>query len=170
MRQLSAHKANGLNEAINITVLDEPGAGGAHHAYELSGAGKTVRLEFQHGPIKEAGLNGISNEALLAIVADRLECFQAGPFACKDNEDALGMVKGGLTCLLKRTKKRVDQGIEGTNVQHAEPVPEPPAAPSPAPEEPVAPPPDTPAEDPKPVAPAEDPDPAPKSTKPRRSS
>lgn len=122
MRELTAHKANGLNEAIRIFVTDEPGPGGAHHAYELIGAGPTVRIEFQKGPIKEAGYNGLSNEALLAIVADRLECFQRGPFKCKDNEDALSMVKGGLTCLLKRTKARVAQGVEGTNVQHAETV------------------------------------------------
>jgi hypothetical protein len=122
MREVTSHKANGLNEAITILVVDEPGAGGANHAYELSGAGRRVRIEFQKGPIKEAGLNGLSNEALLAIVADRLECFQRGPFKCKDNEDALGMVKGGLTCLLKRTQKRLAQGIEGTNVQHVEPA------------------------------------------------
>lgn len=120
MREIITHKANGLNDAIRILALDQPGAGGANHVYEIGGAGATVRIEFQNGPVKESGFNGISNEALLAIVADRLEGFQRGPFKCKDNEDALGMVKGGLTCLLKRTKKRVDQGVEGTNVQHAE--------------------------------------------------
>lgn len=140
MRKLSIHKVNGLNEAIDILVLDEPGAGGANHVYEIIGAGPRIRIEFQNGPIQERGPNGTSIEALLAVVVDRLEGFQRGPFKCKDNEDALGMIKGGLTCLQKRTKARVEQGVEGTSVQHAEPAPaadvnagEPAAEPSPNP-------------------------------------
>lgn len=131
MRQLIAHKATGLNEAITILVLDEPGPGGANHVYEITGAGRRLRVEFQNGPILEAGLNGISHEALLAVVIDRLEGFQSGKFACKDNEDALGMIKGGLTCLLKRTRTRVEQKVEGTSVAHVERPPESPKAEAP---------------------------------------
>lgn len=120
MKEITAHKANGLNEAITILALDKPGAGGAHHVYELGGAGATVRLEFQNGPVKETGLNGISNEALLAVVAHRLECFQAGKFASEDNGDALGFTKSALTSLKKRTLKRVQQGVEGRNLPHVE--------------------------------------------------
>lgn len=35
MRTLTAHKVNGLNEALTINVLDQPGPGGACHSYEI---------------------------------------------------------------------------------------------------------------------------------------
>jgi len=70
MRAITDHKLNGLNDALEINVLDDPGQGGACHEYEIdqvggapdSGGGKT-RISFQNGPIKEAGVNGISGEA-----------------------------------------------------------------------------------------------------------
>jgi hypothetical protein len=123
MRTLTDHKLNGLNDALDITVLDEPGSGGAHHQYQISWGqvergpkptiaeleailekgdksvsllpdggvcvGNTALICFQNGPIQEAGVNGISGEALLAIVIDRLRCFQSGPYASADNASAL---------------------------------------------------------------------------------
>lgn len=126
-REINTHKVNGANEAISITVLDEPGSGGASHKYLLQirrpgpegkpdGAlNSELLLQFQNGPIGERGPNGITQEALLAVVIDRLECFQRGPFKCKENEDALGMIKGGATCLHKRTTRRLAAGVEGTH-------------------------------------------------------
>jgi hypothetical protein len=35
MRELNGHKVNGLNEALRISVLDEPGSGGACHHYKI---------------------------------------------------------------------------------------------------------------------------------------
>lgn len=129
---LVTHKVNPVNEAIDLEIMDAPGAGGAPHVYRITvwrdGVPHDTLIQFQNGPLSEAGPNGITQEVLLAIVIDRLEAFQRGPFACKDNEDAIGMIKGGLTCLKKRTLKRVEQGVEGTNEQHVEtPVPSTPA-------------------------------------------
>ena len=43
MRILTDHKLNGLNDALNITVLDEPGQGGACYEYEIrAGTGRFV--------------------------------------------------------------------------------------------------------------------------------
>ena len=44
MREITTHHGTGLNEALKLLVCDEPGAGGANHAYEISGGGATVRL------------------------------------------------------------------------------------------------------------------------------
>ena len=102
---------------IEIRVLDEAGAGGAHHVYGLivpEDDGTLIR--FQNGPIKEVGVNGLTQEALLAVVIHRLECFQAGPFACEENETALKYVELALYQLQTRTRKRVERGVEGTNV------------------------------------------------------
>ena len=88
MRELTSHKVKGLNEAITIAVMDEPGAGGACHEYNLTmdtspGLCIGAEVRFQKGPIAEVGVNGVSNESLLAIVEDRLVGFQSGQFACR---------------------------------------------------------------------------------------
>ena len=71
---------------------------------------------FQNGPVKEAGINGCHQEDLLAIVIDRLKCFQGGDFACEENEQALNYIRGAMRVLNERTKARQERGVEGTNV------------------------------------------------------
>lgn len=125
MRIITDHKLNGLNDALEIKVLDEPGQGGACHEYAISffrtegdhqyAEPEAVRISFQNGPIKESGVNGISGEALVAIVIDRLRSFQAGPFACRENAVALTQLEDGLMWLQKRTRDRLSRGVEGTN-------------------------------------------------------
>lgn len=132
MRTINDHVINPANDKITITVNDEPGAGGANHRYEIAGfdtAGnpsnedpqgyrssfsKQVIL-FQNGPIPEAGVNGITQEVLLAIVADRLRSFQAGPFACRENALALTKIEEAQHWLQQRTIARMRRGVEGTH-------------------------------------------------------
>lgn len=123
MRELTDHIVSG-DQAVQLTiqVLDEPGAGGANHAYRILGTYKDgskffYDIDFQKGPIKEAGVNGITQEALLAIVIDRLNSFQAGPFACADNQTALQHIASGLEFLQRRTKARIARGVEGRNIK-----------------------------------------------------
>ena len=125
MRTLTDHKLNGLNDSIRIDVMDEPGQGGACHDYLIQpmtlpgdhpeGAINPVRIKFQNGPIKEAGVNGLSQEALLAVVIDRLRSFQDGPFKCRENAIALTHLEDALMWLQKRTRDRMARGVEGTN-------------------------------------------------------
>lgn len=125
MRQLTSHKVNGLNETIKIEVLDEPGPGNACHKYRML-IGHLVRageeyfesmqdVEFQNGPLAERGPNGTSNEALLAIVEDRLLGFQSGEYACRENAIALTKIQEAMMWLQKRTRDRVARGVEGTS-------------------------------------------------------
>jgi hypothetical protein len=132
MRELTDHKVNGLNEALTIKVLDEPGQGGACHRYDITGFdtdknpsaadpqgfkssfGRCIIL-FQNGPVQEAGVNGVSQEALLAILIDRLKLFQAGPFSTKENSVALTYLETALLWLHKRTRDRMQRGVEGMN-------------------------------------------------------
>lgn len=152
MRSLTDHKLNGLNDALNIDVLDEPGHGGACHQYQIywgairrgprptideiekilaepSGpklsmlpdgsvsVGNTALIAFQNGPIQEAGINGISQEALLAVVIDRLRSFQGGQYSCRENAIALTHCEDALMWLQKRTRDRLARGVEGTSVK-----------------------------------------------------
>ena len=134
MRELTDHKVNPSNDTLTITVMDEPGSGGASHRYEISGfmvdtnaSGKNPddfdRLEetrpcvvlFQNGPIEEVGVNGVTHEALLAIVADRLRSFQKGPYASRYNALALTHIEDAQNWLNRRTLERMRRGVEGTH-------------------------------------------------------
>lgn len=124
MREITSHKVNGLNEAIRLTVEDTPGAGGASHEYlmvvglrDTGACDYSIKVKFQNGPISEAGTNGISGEALLAIVEDRLKCFQAGPYACRENAIALTKIQEAMHWLHHRTRERVARGVEGTSAK-----------------------------------------------------
>lgn len=119
MRELTAHKVNDCNDELKIEVMDEPGSGGAHHKYMCSFPNTKVDnhclIAFQNGPIKEVGTNGLTHEALLTIVADRLECFQNGPYKCNDNAEALAAINLAQEILQWRTKARLARGVEGTH-------------------------------------------------------
>lgn len=136
MRTLTDHITNPCNGAIAITVPDSPGSGGANHIYDVAilvaadlpkddpaciqrrvPHANSVRLNFQNGPMNESGPNGITQEALLAIVIDRLRSFQAGPFACRENALALTKCEEALHWLHHRTLARMRRGVEGTHAK-----------------------------------------------------
>jgi len=142
-RKLEGHKINPANDVIDILVVDQPGSGGANHAYVvtgmtglmenartlitdvtldyLEGSGvtqdHTIGILFQNGPIAEAGVNGLTHEVLLEILIDRIAGFQAGPFACQANADCLGHLKAAQEILLNRTRERMARGVEGTHAK-----------------------------------------------------
>lgn len=132
VRRITDHIINPANDKLTITVTDAPGAGGANHLYMVEGfdtstnasdpfmarhgqPAKHATILFQNGPINEKGVNGITQEVLLAIVADRLRSFQAGPFSCRENALALTKIEEALHWLQQRTLARMRRGVEGTN-------------------------------------------------------
>lgn len=192
MREIHDHKTSGLNQAIKILALDNPGSGGANHVYALllnstkrdetraplniqrvrdsngavlavihnfsdgsiivksvegtvigdGGPGSTI-IWFQNGPIKEAGFNGLTGEALIAVQIDRMRGFQhkrfpiptdvtatevgalgapgefdfnsRGKFASRENACSLTDTETALMWLQKRTRDREARGVEGTH-------------------------------------------------------
>jgi hypothetical protein len=107
-----------------VIILDEKGQGGANHHYQVVSsddnfetASKIQDIHFQKGPVKEFGSNGLQNEDLLKIVIHRLQGFQSGNFACRDNAVALTHAETALMWLQKRTRERIERGVEGTNKQ-----------------------------------------------------
>jgi hypothetical protein len=132
MRTIDTHKVNPANDTLTITVTDGPGDGGACHSYEISGYNAWTNLSdvghrkilaadhktyvlFQNGPISEVGVNGITHEALIAILIDRLQSFQAGPFATRENALALTKLEEAQHWLFARTRSRMARGVEGTH-------------------------------------------------------
>jgi len=113
----------GTDTYTTVVATDERGPGNANHEYEiyyLTGEPPCKRhccqkVSFQNGPIKEVGINGVANEDLLAIVADRLSGFQGGDYACEENKLALGYILKAMGCLRMRTEVRISRQIEGTS-------------------------------------------------------
>ena len=114
----------GTRKYTVVNVLDEPGQGNANHHYivQKSDLDEVVdnwlgEVKFQNGPIKEAGVNGVMNEDLIAIVIDRMRGFQSGDYACRDNALALTKLEEALMWLRNRTNEREARGVEGTHVK-----------------------------------------------------
>jgi hypothetical protein len=130
-RQITSHKLNGLNDALRIVAEDDPGMGGANHIYSITHYGTPQGYEglgiatgspvgsitFQKGPIQEFGVNGLSNESLLAIVIDRLQCFQNGEYKCRENAIALTHLEDAMHWLHHRTRERMSRCVEGTSTK-----------------------------------------------------
>lgn len=118
------HDGHGLNETIKVIATDELGPGGAHHRYvftaDVGGPSQESAgyLQFQKGPRGEEGSTpGVTEASVLAVLIDRLESFQAGPFACSENEAALGHLRAAMEWVHERAHARARRGVLGTNVK-----------------------------------------------------
>ena len=111
------------NAPTNVAALDDRDekAGNASHTYGIQwgGPGEGVTIQFQHGarglPTSTAG---IFDDDLLAIVEDRLQGFQSGPFACEENARALADVQRAREALGVRVARRIAAGVLGANKPH----------------------------------------------------
>ena len=109
---ITTHKINGTNNNLKIETFDTP-AGNNHH-YRISteiGNKVDTNITFQHGT---TDTNGITNETLLAIIIHRLQSFQKGPHACRENALALTKTEEALHWLQARTRARTERGVENT--------------------------------------------------------
>jgi hypothetical protein len=125
MRELACQKLDELNCCLSVHAMDEPSEGGASHEYRItvtceyqtplgSAVHPSVDVKFQQGPIREVGVNGISEASLMAILMDRLQGFQGGPYKCSNNEHALFHLRQAMMHLNARTRERQARGVEGT--------------------------------------------------------
>ena len=134
MEQITEHVVNPANDRLKITVEAEPAHGNTCPLYMIRGFDTTTNpsdpftlrhggpahhatILFQNGPIAEGGVgvNGVTHEALLAILAHRLRGFQAGPYACRENALALTKIEEAQHWLQHRTRARMARGVEGTH-------------------------------------------------------
>jgi len=115
-REVTDHRElGGLNNQIDIWCLDSAmQPNNACHVYQIDVGGvPTTTLHFQKGPVKEHGLNGLSNEVLVAICIDRLRGFQGGQFKCDSNQKQLEYLEAYMAEAKARTAGRVAGGVEG---------------------------------------------------------
>jgi len=104
-----------------VVVSDETKEGNGYNHYYISPVnqkdnepcGEFGYIKFQTGPVKEVGLNGCFNEDLIVIVLDRLQCFQACEFKCRENALAITKLEEALHWLRHRTDDRKKRGVLG---------------------------------------------------------
>ena len=114
------------NYYTEVFALDEKGAGGASHKYEIRQVPSPhatiseeeiyAKIKFQTGGVNETGINGCHNEDLISIVIDRLQGFQSGNFSCRENAIAITKLEEALLWLNKRTNDRNKRGVQGKSV------------------------------------------------------
>ena len=131
MRQLQDHAVIPHSSDLRIEVVDNPGIDGTCHHYRVTGFDTRSNpsdpfaekhgepavystVLFQNGTVNSVGSNGVTQEALLAILIDRLRLFQAGEYSCRENAIALTHLEDALHWLHHRTRNRMQRGVEGT--------------------------------------------------------
>lgn len=113
--EITEHAHPSEAKPLKIEAVDEPSHGGANHSYVVSAPNgdAIVGIPFQKGSVPDAGVNGVTHEALITIVLHRLEGFQAGGLGCAENNSAIGHLRAALNWLHARTSARVQRGVEG---------------------------------------------------------
>ncbi|MDC4242684.1 MAG: ABC transporter ATPase [Clostridium sp.] len=120
---ITIQKREKLNE---VYAVDEKGNGGANHeyviSYEVFPVGKpkeiheVVTIQLQNGARKEENsIHGVIDSDLLEIVRHRLQCFQAGQFASRENACALTHIEEALMWMNRRVEDRIERNVLGTN-------------------------------------------------------
>lgn len=115
-------KRENLNE---VRVLDEKGNEGGHHHYGIYMNGvhdvSNTRssclgmIQFQNGARKlPDSIHGILDTDLLEIVRHRLQCFQQGDLATRENAIALTHIEEALLWMNKRVEDRIERNVLGT--------------------------------------------------------
>lgn len=106
------------NSHTKVFVVDEPGPGNACHEYFIVDEHTWTVLEYieyQRGPIGENGVNGIQGVDLLAIERHRYQGFQAGEYACRENDLTLQHIELATMWQDVRTTGRERRNVEGTS-------------------------------------------------------
>ena len=122
-RELFDHKVNRFNrECIDVLTADKRASDNAHHAYIISARAfempkdaepvVSVYLQFQNGGLN-VGANGITDQALIAVILDRLRSFNDGQFRCRENSIIITKLEEALLWMEKRGNDRARRGVEG---------------------------------------------------------
>ena len=119
MEKLSTiQKREKLND---VYAIGEKGNGGGNHSYIVY---KKDRKEdsdivgevyFQNGARNTVGSEpGVLDTDLLEIVRHRLQCFQQGDYATRENAIALTHIEEALLWMNKRVEDRIERNVLGT--------------------------------------------------------
>lgn len=98
--------------AVNAISTLADGTDVEGHQYQVLAGTNNIALEFQKGPVQENGVNGLTNEALLAILIHRTKHLDS-KFGCDENKRAIAHMEDALVNLEARTARRIARGVAG---------------------------------------------------------
>lgn len=108
-------RENNLND-IEYHDKRQEISNGTHNYFVVAKKGATLcEINFQNGARNEQGsVNGVLDSDLIEIVKHRLEQFQEGDFACRENAIAITKLTEALMWMAKRANDRTERGVLGT--------------------------------------------------------
>ncbi|AOZ62060.1 structural protein [Bacillus phage QCM8] len=108
-----------LTERLTKVYREKDTSFNAPHLFKVVAAEDESKvlsvIHFQEGALHVAGVNGVMGEDLIAMVIERLQCFQASEFSCRENAMAITKLEEALLWLRKRTMGRDKRGVLGTH-------------------------------------------------------
>ncbi len=78
-----------------------------------------IQVVFQHGHPNEVGINGCRVEDVIDVAVDRLLDFQGRNLTCDENAEALEHLYLAREALVRRKRRREQQGVINTQKPHA---------------------------------------------------
>lgn len=102
------------NEQIQVENSEKRHELSHGHYYDILSGELVTPIQFQHGPVKVHGVNGITSEALLAILIHRTKILNNN-FPCEENKRAITYMENALALFEQRTRDRQQRGVEGLN-------------------------------------------------------
>lgn len=119
---IERHELNTIQKRnrLNCVMFDptDVGPGGAYHNYEIyreDNHTKIADVHFQRGPrLDPDSIHGVLDTDLLEIVRHRLQMFQEGQYATRENACALTHIEEALMWMNKRVEDRAARGVLGT--------------------------------------------------------
>lgn len=113
MRQIDRHELPEMGPTMTLTALDADGPGGTPHLYRIDWSAGSIVIPFQRGPRGETSNNGVLEPALIAMMIDRLEHFERGPFPSPETTAAREHLEAALGALQDRVRNRIARGVMG---------------------------------------------------------
>jgi len=121
VRELNGHSVKGEAIQLRVLALDNPDDSGASHQFrfERDDGSQVGAINFHTGVIEpHAGLdvNGVTMEALIVVMIDRLKGFQKGENPHKQNDFARKRLEEALKALQGRTEELLEKSKESKEV------------------------------------------------------
>ncbi len=77
-----------------------------------------MRIQFQHGLAPVVGVNGVRVEDVMDAAILRIERYQRGELACRENGEALDALHRAKDAMARRRQRRMIQGVFNTYEPH----------------------------------------------------
>lgn len=104
---------NGVYVNAISTLSDNTDVAG--HVYTAIAGTNVTDIKFQRGGVADNGVNGLTNEALLAVLIHRTRFLDAR-FGCDENKRAIQHMEEALVNFEVRSARRIVRGVEGKEV------------------------------------------------------